>query len=110
MPYDNIKRMFTQFISLFKLQGNTLTRLANSCGLIITDANEPASVYAERLAGQSYNINLLEKGYLTNDYYESVKKVVKEVLQNERVLLCNAKKKDLITGQFITLANKLDYF
>jgi hypothetical protein len=110
MPYDNIKRMLTQFVSLFKLEGNALTRLANSCGLIITDASEPASVYSERLAGKNYNINLLEEGYLTKDYYESVKKVVKEVLQNERVLLCNARKKDLITGQFITLVNKLEYF
>lgn len=31
-------------------------------------------------------------------------------MQNERVLLCNAKKKDLITPQFISLVNKLEYF
>lgn len=34
-------------------------------------------------------------------------------MQNERVLLChpsNAKKKDLITPQFISLVSKLDYF
>jgi hypothetical protein len=64
MPYDNIKRMLTQFISLFKLEGSALERLAESCGMIITDAVQSASVYAERLAGKNYDQNLLEKGYL----------------------------------------------
>lgn len=69
MPYDNIKRMLTQFISIFKLEGNALERLAGSCGMIITDAEQPASVYAGRLAGNNYNQNLLEEGYLAKDYY-----------------------------------------
>jgi hypothetical protein len=39
-----------------------------------------------------------------------VKKVVRTVIQDDRVLLCNTQKKDLITPQFISLVNKLQYF
>jgi hypothetical protein len=41
MPFDNIKKMLTQFISMFKFEDETiLTRLIDSCGILITDANK----------------------------------------------------------------------
>ena len=79
MPFDNIKKMLMQFISLFRLTPDALARLTDSCALLITDAAHPVSVYAERLAGRNYDQNLLEDGYLPREY-DNVKQLVRGVL------------------------------
>lgn len=111
MPFDNIKQMLTRFISMLEIEDETIiSRFIESCGILITEANLDAKSYSIRLAGNDYKQNLLEEGYLPNEY-NNVKIMVRKILENNRVLLCPANlKNNLITTEFVNFIKKLRYF
>lgn len=109
MPFDNIKKLLVRFISMFNLSGEALTRLIESCGIMITDAKDSLPVYYSRLAGKELNRFLLDDNYLSGQ----AKQLAKGVLEQKRVLLSPPNPKNaptLITNEFVAFAKQLSYF